>query len=201
MSQPADVWAIIAERYEEAYGPKTASPCWSRAQRLAGRVDGRVIDLACGAGYDLTLFARGAGIDSSPGMLAAARRRAPHSDLVLGDVRALPFRRASFAGAFSCLALIHLTKRELAATLADLHGLLQPGTPVEMTFFAGEGEKDTTFSHLDDHATAHYSYYQPAELAAVFELAGFSAVTVERALLHEPKITIECLCVSGSTPD
>ena len=104
------------------------------------RVDGRILDLACGAGYDLTLFARGVGIDSSPGMLSAARRRAPDSQLILGDVRALPFRPSAFAGAFSCLALIHLTKLELAATLSDLRPLLSPGAPVRMTFFAGEGE-------------------------------------------------------------
>lgn len=200
MPVSGDVWAIIAERYEEAYGPRTGSPGWPRAQRLAARVGGRILDLACGPGFELALFARGVGIDSSPGMLAAARRRAVNGDLVLGDVRALPFRAASFAGAFSSFALIHLTKSELAATLADLRHLLRPGAPVEATFFAGEGEKDTTFSFLDDDAVAHYSYYQPGELAALFESAGFSGVTVDRELLHEPKITIECLCVSASTP-
>jgi SAM-dependent methyltransferase len=193
-----DPWAIIAERYEEAYGPKTGSPGWPRAQRLSARVDGRILDLACGPGFELALFARGVGIDSSPGMLAAARRRAAGRDLILGDVRALPFRPTSFAGAHSSFALIHLTKLELAATLADLRRLLQSGAPVEATFFAGDGEKDTTFSFLDDHAVAHYSYYQPAELAALFESAGFSGVTVDRALLHEPKITIEGLCVSAT---
>ena len=200
MSAAGDVWAIIAERYEEAYGPKTGSPGWPRAQRLAACVDGRILDLACGPGFELSLFARGVGIDSSPGMLAVARRRAVSSDLVLGDVRALPFRAASFAGAFSSFALIHLTKRELAATLAALRRLLQPGAPVEATFFAGEGEKDTTFSFLDDHAIAHYSYYRPGELAALFASAGFADVIIDRELLHEPKITIEGLCVSARTP-
>jgi SAM-dependent methyltransferase len=195
--ETGDVWGRLAERYEEAYGLKTASPCWPRARRLAGRVDGRILDLACGAGFDLALFPRGVGIDSSPGMLAAARRRTPPSDLVLGDVRALPFRPASLAGAFSCLALIHLTKRELAATLAELRVLLWTGAPIEMAFFAGTGEKDTTFSHLDDRAIAHYSYYQPAELVRLFEAAGFDGVTVEHDVLNEPTHSIECLCVSA----
>jgi len=196
----SDVWSIIADRYEEAYGPKTSSPGWPRAQRLAARVEGRILDLACGPGFELALFARGVGIDSSPAMIAAARRRAAGRDLVLGDVRALPFRPASFAGAHSAFALIHLTKRELASTLRQLRALLQPRAPVEATFFAGEGEKDTTFSFLDDHATAPYAYYQADELAALFDSAGFIEVAVERALLHEPKITIDCLCVSASTP-
>lgn len=195
-----DVWAIIAERYEEAYGPKTSSPGWARAQRLAARVDGRILDLACGPGFELALFERGVGIDSSPAMVAAARRRASGRDLILGDVRAMPFRAASFAGAHSSFALIHLTKRELASTLRQLRVLLRPGAPVETSFFTGAGEKDTTFSFLDDRATAHYAYYQPDELATLFRDAGFVDVTVETATLHEPKITIDCLCVSASTP-
>ena len=194
-----DAWSIIADRYEEAYGPKTASPGWPRAQQLAARVDGRILDLACGPGFELALFARGVGIDSSPGMIAAARRRAAGRGLVLGDVRALPFREASFAGAHSSFALIHLTKRELASTLRQLRALLQRGAPVEATFFTGEGEKDTTFSFLDDHATAHYAFYRADEIAALFESAGFVGVAVEPATLREPKITIDCLCVSAST--
>jgi SAM-dependent methyltransferase len=197
MPPSRDPWGDLAERYEEAYGPKASSPCWSRAQRLAASVDGRIIDLACGAGYDLALFARGVGIDSSPGMIAAARRRAPGRDLVLGDVRALPFRPGSFAGAFSCLALIHLTKRDFAETLNSARGLLAASAPVEMTFFSGEGERDTTFSHLDDRAVAHYSFYSAAELVALFEAAGFDDVAVETDILHEPTHSIECLCVSA----
>lgn len=200
MPEVGDVWAIIADRYEEAYGPKTNSPGWPRARHLAARVDGRILDLACGPGFELALFERGVGIDSSPAMIAAARRRATGRELVLGDVRALPFRAASFAGAHSSFALIHLTKRELESTLRRLRPMMQPAAPVEATFFVGEGEKDTTFSFLDDHATAHYAFYQPDELAALFEAAGFVDVVVEPAVLHEPKITIDCLCVSASAP-
>ena len=200
VAQADDVWAIIADRYEEAYGPKTNSPGWPRAQRLAARVGGRILDLACGPGFELALFERGVGIDSSPAMIATARRRAAGRDLVLGDVRALPFRAASFAGAHSSFALIHLTKRELESTLRHLRPMMQPDAPVEATFFTGEGEKDTTFSFLDDQAAAHYAFYQPNELAALFEAAGFVGVSVEPAVLHEPKITIDCLCVSASAP-
>ncbi len=141
MPASGDVWAIIADRYEEAYGPKTSSPGWPRAQRLAASVDGRILDLACGPGFELALFERGVGIDSSPAMIAAARRRAAGRDLVLGDVRALPFRAASFAGAHSSFALIHLTKRELASTLHELRRLLRPGALVETTLLHRRGRE------------------------------------------------------------
>ena len=191
-----DVWAHLADRYEEAYGPKTDSPCWPRARRLAARADGPVLDLACGPGFELSLFARAAGIDSSPGMLAAARRRASNASLVLGDVRSLPFRRGVFAGAFSCLALIHLTKAECLSTLRELRTLLRPGAPVSVTFFAGQGERDTGFSPLEASAVAHYAYYGAAELEALFLDAGYRDVEVEDAVLNEPvRQLIPCLCV------
>lgn len=194
-----DPWAHLADRVEEAYGPKADSPCWPRALALAASVDGPILDLACGPGYELALFRRGVGIDTSPGMLGAARRRAPEADVVLGDMRSLPFRPGAFAAAFSCLALIHLTKAELASLLVELHPLLRPGAPVATVFFAGTGERDTGFSPLDPAAVAHYAYYQAPELVGLFERAGFTTVTVEEAVLNEPTHpSIPCLCVSAN---
>lgn len=194
----SDPWSHLADRTEEAYGPKTASPCWPRATALAARVDGPILDLGCGPGFELALFRRGVGIDSSPAMLAAARRRAPEASLVLGDMRSLPFRPGAFAAAYSCLALIHLTKAELASLLVELHDLLQPGGPVTAVFFTGAGERDTGFSPLDSAAVAHYAYYQPPELIELFERAGFGGVAVEEDILHEPTHpSIPCLCVTA----
>lgn len=195
----SDVWAHLADRYETAYGPKTESPCWSRAQALASAISGPVLDIACGPGYDLALFRNGVGIDSSPGMLRTARERAPNARLVLGDMRALPFRRASFDAVFSCLALIHLTKAEFTKLLGELRELLKPNAPVVAVFFAGEGERITGFSPLDPRAVAQYAFYQPDELRTFFEGAGFRAVAIERDILNEPgQPGIPCLCVQAT---
>jgi SAM-dependent methyltransferase len=194
----SDPWAHLAHRTEEAYGPKAESPCWPRAHALAAQTDGPILDLGCGPGYEMSLFRWGVGIDSSPGMLAAARRRAPEARVVLGDMRSLPFRPGSFAAAYSCLALIHLTKAELASLLVELHGLLRRGAPVAAIFFTGTGERDTGFSPLDSTAVAHYAYYQPTELIELFERAGFASVTVDGAILREPTHpSIPCLCVEA----
>ena len=60
----------------------------------------RVLDAGCGTGlYSRRLLERGAvvsGIDADPGMLAAARLKAPAAALVEGDVTALPFPDDSF---------------------------------------------------------------------------------------------------------
>jgi len=174
-----DTWAHLADRFEEASGPKRDSPCWPRAQALAARVEGPVLDIACGPCFELSLFRDGVGIDSSPGMLAAARRRAAGARLVLGDMRALPFKPGAFAAAFSCLALIHLTKAELASLLRELRTLLQPAAPIIAVFFAGEGERVTGFSPIDAHVVAQYAYYQAGELRATFEDAGYRDVSID----------------------
>jgi hypothetical protein len=131
-------------------------------------------------------------------MLRAARRRAPNARLVLGDMRALPFRRCSFAAAFSCLALIHLTKAEFAGLLHELRELLKPNAPIVAVFFAGEGERITGFSPLNPNAVAQYAFYQVDDLRTFFADAGFRYVTVEHDILNEPgRAGIPCLCVEA----
>jgi SAM-dependent methyltransferase len=71
---------------------------------LAG-LSGRelVADIGCGNGLYLAELARRghagpmAGVDLSPGMLHAARRRTPQAGLVVADATALPFREAAAA--------------------------------------------------------------------------------------------------------
>jgi hypothetical protein len=114
-------------------------------------------------------------------------------------MRALPFRPRSFAAAYSCFALIHLKKAELAVLLLELRPLLRAYAPFVASFFAGEGERVVTFSHLDDHAVAQYAYYQSDELRGMFENAGYREVTVEDDILNEPmRAGIPCLCVAAS---
>jgi SAM-dependent methyltransferase len=57
------------------------------------------LDLACGAGRHARVLSTRwstVGLDLSPVLLRLARREAPDSEFVRGDMRVLPFRRASF---------------------------------------------------------------------------------------------------------
>ena len=59
---------------------------------LTRRARGRVLDLGCGTGRNLGLFARAEaviGVDPSLGMLVRARRRAPTVPLVVGRAEQL----------------------------------------------------------------------------------------------------------------
>ena len=86
-----------------------------------------VLDLGCGAGK-LALFAardgvRAAGIDVAPFFLPRAARDV---DLVLGDLRRLPFRKAAFPCAFSLDVLEHLDEGGVRDVLVEARRALAP---------------------------------------------------------------------------
>jgi SAM-dependent methyltransferase len=108
-------------------------------QAFARREGGPVLELGCGTGRVAIPVARTGvpvvGIDRSEPMLAYARRRArrlPASqrpDLVLGDIRSLPFEDGVFSAAMAPYGILQSLTREtdLKATLAELARVLRPG--------------------------------------------------------------------------
>jgi SAM-dependent methyltransferase len=86
-----------------------------------------LLDLGCGSGR-FALFAaeRGArvvGLDLAPYFLPRAQARV---DLVVGDLRRLPFRKAVFAGAYCLDVLEHLDEPGVRDVLVEARRVLQP---------------------------------------------------------------------------
>jgi SAM-dependent methyltransferase len=99
---------------------------------LAGEVTGRrILDAGCGAGPLFeALRDRGAivtGFDTSPGMLAVARRRlGPDADLQVADLaKPLPFADGAFDDVVASLVLHYL--EDWGPPLAELRRVLKPG--------------------------------------------------------------------------
>jgi SAM-dependent methyltransferase len=95
---------------------------------LAPEAHDIVVDLGCGSGRAL-LWNRewgstNVGIDISPFFSADARRDV---DLLIGDLRKLPFADATFTKAFSLDVLEHLSPEALRAMLAEASRVLAPG--------------------------------------------------------------------------
>jgi SAM-dependent methyltransferase len=87
-----------------------------------------VVDLGCGSGRAL-LWNRdwgvsAVGIDISPYFSAEARRDV---DLLIGDLRKLPFAAGTFTKAFSLDVLEHLSPEALRGMLAEASRVLAPG--------------------------------------------------------------------------
>jgi SAM-dependent methyltransferase len=88
----------------------------------------RVLDLGCGSGRALVWNrdwgATAIGIDISPFFAEDARTGV---DLLLGDLRRLPFADATFTKAFSLDVLEHLSPDALRAMLAEAARVIAPG--------------------------------------------------------------------------
>ena len=98
-----------------------------RAFLSPGR-DDLVVDLGCGSGRTLLWnrdwHAQAVGIDISPFFALEARAE---MDLLLGDLRRLPFADATFTKAYSLDVLEHLSPEALAAMLREAARVIAPG--------------------------------------------------------------------------
>jgi ubiquinone/menaquinone biosynthesis C-methylase UbiE len=131
-------WSDIADWYDELLvagsGPhETALAC---TLRLLGKLEGKtVLDLACGQGVAARAIAEAGagevvGVDSSPQMLANARRHGGPDTLryVEDDAQQLGQFDDEKFDAVSCqLGLMDIP--DLAATLAAVHRVQRPGGP------------------------------------------------------------------------
>ena len=95
---------------------------------LAPRPNDRVLDLGCGSGrmvlWNRDLGAWTVGVDVSPFFAHEARETV---DLVLGDLRQLPFPDGSFDKAYALDVLEHLSPQALSGMLAEAARVLAPG--------------------------------------------------------------------------
>jgi SAM-dependent methyltransferase len=95
---------------------------------LAPRPGDLIVDLGCGSGrallWNRDWQAQAVGIDISPFFAREARQTV---DLLLGDLRRLPFADAAFTKAYSLDVLEHLSPEALRGMLAEVARVLAPG--------------------------------------------------------------------------
>ena len=99
------------------------------AEYLSGREPGVALDAACGTGRFAEFLARRGhqviGVDSSPDMLAHARRRVPGGEFHLAALDQLPLPDDSVDVIICALALVHVPS--LPPVLAEFARVLRPG--------------------------------------------------------------------------
>jgi ubiquinone/menaquinone biosynthesis C-methylase UbiE len=99
------------------------------ADYLSGRQPGVALDAACGTGRFAEFLAKRGhqviGVDSSPDMLAHARRRVPDAEFRVGELDRLPLPDDSTDVIVCALALVHVPR--LQPALAEFARVLRPG--------------------------------------------------------------------------
>src|SRR5687767_5505759 len=95
---------------------------------LAPRLGEQIVDLGCGSGrallWNRDLGASMTGVDIAPFFSHDARQQV---DLLLGDLRKLPFADATFDKAWSLDVLEHLSPEALGGMLREAARVLKPG--------------------------------------------------------------------------
>lgn len=103
----------------------------------------RILDLGCGAGRDLKVFARLGfrpyGLDASPSLVRIAGRFSG-VPVVVGRIEDIEFDR-EFDAVWACASLLHVPRQELNSTIRRIRAALKPGGPFFASIQAGTGEE------------------------------------------------------------
>ena len=117
-------------RYERVSPPFLGSKIRNDMLRafLAPRPTDRIVDLGCGSGrallWNRDWSGHAVGIDIAPFFASEARRDV---DLLLGDLRRLPFADGAFTRAYSLDVLEHLSPEALRGMLTEAARVIEPG--------------------------------------------------------------------------
>jgi SAM-dependent methyltransferase len=175
----------IAGDYAGALLDELRSKPFDRAalDRFAAEIGrGPVCDLGCGPGQAARhLDAAGSdmfGLDLSPGMIAEARRANPGIPFCVGDMLALPLPDASLGGAVAFYAIVNLPKAALPTVFGEIARALKPGGRLLMAFHAG-GAVIAPGELWGKSVTLDFHFFDPAEIAAALDEAGFAIEGVE----------------------
>lgn len=166
----------------------------------------RVLDVACGPGLVVSAFAERAehvsGIDVVPAMIERARellRGITNVELVLGDVRALPFADRSFEVVVSRFAFHHFQEPDLV--LQEMRRVCKPGGCIVVADLLGSEDpaKARAFHALEMRRDPSHARARPlGELLAHFERAGLPHELYTRFRLP---FELEALLARSFPPD
>ena len=180
----------VAPQYAEAFFEELARKPFDRylLDAFAARVraQGMVCDLGCGPGHVARyLKDRGVevcGVDLSAAMVQCATHRNPDILFHKGDMRALDFPPALFAGIVAFYSLIHLQRPEVSQALQELSRVLHARAPLLLAFHGGTGEVHTE-NWFGQGVSIDATLFTSEEMTGYLHEAGFQ---VEQVREREP---------------
>jgi ubiquinone/menaquinone biosynthesis C-methylase UbiE len=178
----ARFWDYLARQDAgEFFSEKHAPDLVARLVRAAH--PGTAVDIGCGTGPLVEELAnRGInaiGVDSSQGVLDAARQRVPGARFELGSVTALPFVDQSIDAATLIEVVEHLDDETLHAAITEVARILRPGGVLMVTTPNAEELSASTRQCPDCgaefHVYQHVRRWTASTLHAYLDARRFSA--------------------------
>jgi ubiquinone/menaquinone biosynthesis C-methylase UbiE len=180
----------VAQQYTETYFEELARKPFDRqlldafAERV--RDQGMICDLGCGPGHVARYLkdqgVEVCGVDLSAAMVQHASQRNPDIPFHKGDMRALPFPPASFAGIIAFYSLIHLQRPEVPHALQELYRVLQVHAPLLLALHGGIGEVHTE-NWFGQGVSIDATLFTAEEMTNSLQEAGFQ---VEQVVERDP---------------
>lgn len=140
----------------------------------------QVLDVGSGSGRDAKYFVKHnlsvTGVDISPALVEIAKSKVPEGAFFVMDFENLAMPSEGFAGVWANASLLHLPKENLPPVLKRLHQVLVPEGVFFSTWRVGNAEKFTNEKRGKASLKRFYAYYQPEDIVALLEKAGFKDV-------------------------
>jgi SAM-dependent methyltransferase len=137
--------------------------------------DGRVLDLGCGAGHDLSSISEtgrvAIGLDYAE-PIARIARSSSNCPVVVSDMRCIPIGDIVFAGVWASASLLHLPRRDLPVALSEIRRVLRPRGYFFASVKAGTGE-------MFDKEGRFFALYEQDDWRHSLQQAGFSMLSLD----------------------
>lgn len=141
-------------------------------------------DMGCGPGEVARyLFDHGLtdviGVDLSPGMLQQARQLNPMIRFYEGDMLALAFPDAAWAGIAAFYSIIHIPRLQVIDALREMRRVLIPGGLLLLAIHIDAGESEVHLQEFfNQHVSLDFIFFKPGEMEGYLRMAGFERIEV-----------------------
>lgn len=132
-------WDQRADVYDDVTGRLTTQAAPLLLHLIGAAPEKRILDLCCGTGRAvgaaLALGAGAEGLDASPRMIAAARRRFPQSAFEVADAEAIPRPDGAYDGVLCAFGLMHVGAPQ--TMFEEMARVLKPGGRAALSHWVG----------------------------------------------------------------